>query len=292
MKSVFLTNETGITSTSANYLANLAQEVIQEKKLELENTSFVDSRIITPLCPDGLDYEKANFDLDKISEKIREISRYNTFCAWMREAVKAKEKALADIDNDDFNEWLERNGKKIENEKKLDLQKKEEDFVDDLSVGERYTMLMAEAMASSFGKLIHQNSPISNARKQMQYRKLHPTDVKGTGSELTLTRYTVAADSDAVENVFISLQNEQREAEKQLNGIKSRVKSAYDEYRIKSRKEFNDILNERSARNEMLSNEFEKDKAERRVELNKMKIVVPDALKDIYEHLNSLGKKN
>lgn len=289
MKSVFLTNESGITSTSANYLANLAQEVIQEKKLELENTSFVDSRIVTPLCPDGLDYEKANYDLRNISEKIREIARYNTFCAWMREAIKAKEKALNDINNENYEEWLKRNGKIIEDKRELEL-KEESDFIDELSIGERYTMLMTEAVASSFGKLIHQDSPISNARKQMQYRKLHPTDVKGTGAELTLTRYVVAADSAEVENMFLSLQNEQREAEKQLNAIKSRIKSSKEEYNIKVHNECRQILKERADRDKALHIEFEKDKAERRVSLNKMKILVPDALKDIYEHLNKLGK--
>lgn len=289
MKSVFLTNESGITSTSANYLANLAQEVIQEKKLELENTSFVDSRIVTPLCPDGLDYEKANYDLRNISEKIREIARYNTFCAWMREAIKAKEKALNDINNENYEEWLKRNGKIVEDKRELEL-KDESDFIDELSIGERYTMLMTEAVASSFGKLIHQDSPISNARKQMQYRKLHPTDVKGTGAELTLTRYTVAADSAEVENMFLSLQNEQREAEKQLNAIKSRIKSSKEEYNIKVHNECRQILKERADRDKALHIEFEKDKAERRVSLNKMKILVPDALKDIYEHLNKLGK--
>ncbi len=289
MKSVFLTNESGITSTSANYLANLAQEVIQEKKLELENTSFVDSRIVTPLCPDGLDYEKANYDLRNISEKIREIARYNTFCAWMREAIKAKEKALNDINNENYEEWLKRNDKVVEDKRELEL-KDESDFIDELSIGERYTMLMTEAVASSFGKLIHQDSPISNARKQMQYRKLHPTDVKGTGAELTLTRYTVAADSAEVENMFLSLQNEQREAEKQLNAIKSRIKSSKEEYNIKVHNECRQILKERTDRDKALHIEFEKDKAERRVSLNKMKILVPDALKDIYEHLNKLGK--
>lgn len=289
MKSVFLTNESGITSTSANYLANLAQEVIQEKKLELENTSFVDSRIVTPLCPDGLDYEKANYDLRNISEKIREIARYNTFCAWMREAIKAKEKALNDINNENYEEWLKRNDKVVEDKRELEL-KEESDFIDELSIGERYTMLMTEAVASSFGKLIHQDSPISNARKQMQYRKLHPTDVKGTGAELTLTRYTVAADSAEVENMFLSLQNEQREAEKQLNAIKSRLKSSKEEYNIKVHNECRQILKERADRDKALHIEFEKDKAERRVSLNKMKILVPDALKDIYEHLNKLGK--
>lgn len=289
MKSVFLTNESGITSTSANYLANLAQEVIQEKKLELENTSFVDSRIVTPLCPDGLDYEKANYDLRNISEKIREIARYNTFCAWMREAIKAKEKALNDINNENYEEWLKRNDKVVEDKRELEL-KEESDFIDELSIGERYTMLMTEAVASSFGKLIHQDSPISNARKQMQYRKLHPTDVKGTGAELTLTRYTVAADSAEVENMFLSLQNEQREAEKQLNAIKSRIKSSKEEYNINAHNEYRQILKERADRDKALHIEFEKDKAERRVSLNKMKILVPDALKDIYEHLNKLGK--
>lgn len=289
MKSVFLTNESGITSTSANYLANLAQEVIQEKKLELENTSFVDSRIVTPLCPEGLDYEKANYDLRNISEKIREIARYNTFCAWMREAIKAKEKALNDINNENYEEWLKRNDKVVEDKRELEL-KEESDFIDELSIGERYTMLMTEAVASSFGKLIHQDSPISNARKQMQYRKLHPTDVKGTGAELTLTRYTVAADSAEVENMFLSLQNEQREAEKQLNAIKSRIKSSKEEYNINAHNEYRQILKERVDRDKTLHIEFEKDKAERRVSLNKMKILVPDALKDIYEHLNKLGK--
>ncbi len=290
MKSVFLTNEEGITATSANYLANLAQEVIQEKKLELDNISFVDSRIVTPLCPEGLDFEKANFDLENISEKIREIARYNTFCAWMREAIKAKEDALEEINNETLDEWLERNNLKEVNRFKVE-NKDENDFLDELTAGERFTMLMYEAVASSYGKLIHKDSPISNARKQLQYRKLHPTDVKGSGSELTLTRYNVVADSEKVENMFLSLQNEQREAEKHLNTIKSRLKTSADEFNIKARHEWEGKMKDSQDLRKMHMNQFEKEKTERRAELNKMKIVVPEILKDVYVYLNSLGKK-
>lgn len=290
MKSVFLTNEEGITATSANYLANLAQEVIQEKKLELDNISFVDSRIVTPLCPEGLDFEKANFDLENISEKIREIARYNTFCAWMREAIKAKEDALEEINNETLDEWLERNNLKEVNRFKVE-NKDENDFLDELTAGERFTMLMYEAVASSYGKLIHKDSPISNARKQLQYRKLHPTDVKGSGSELTLTRYNVVADSEKVENMFLSLQNEQREAEKHLNTIKSRLKTSADEFNIKARHEWEGKMKDSQDLRKMHMNQFEKEKTERRAELNKLKIVVPEILKDVYVYLNSLGKK-
>jgi len=290
MNSVFLTESgSGLTSTSANYIANLAQEVVQQEKTRLENVSFLSSKIITPLCPEGIDYEIANCDIDKIAETVRRVARTNALCAWIREGIKAKEALLEKVNGLDLKKWLKEQGKELPKEPELKLTT-EEDVLNDLSIGDRFSYLKTEALASTFGKLIHKEMPISEARKKLLDRLVHPVEQQRSGQDLTLVRYTPAVSAEEVDNLFLKLQNEQREWEKELNGLKARVQHTLNAKVSDEQQAHARALEEYSSKIAVLNAELASYKARRREEIGKLKIVLPDSLKDIYEYLNGLGK--
>lgn len=289
-KSIFLTNEGfGITSTSANYLANLSQEVMAEKHTALENTNFLNSKIISPLCPDGMDYEVANYDLDNMADNIREIGNLNAFCGWMREGIHAKEEALNKINAVTFEEWAKDKNIEIPESPKLE-QKTADDFKNELSMGDRLTYLRAEAIASAFGKMIHQDCPISVARQNLVYHKTNPIKRQGTGRDLIVYKYTCDVDSALVDDVFMKLQNEQREYEKQVNHYKGLLNNRVNEYKADSSRMHAAELNVYQTKMDALHSEFNAFIAEERERVNQMKVTVPDALMDTYKYLNNLGK--
>lgn len=289
-KCVFLTKDGfGITATSANYLANLSQEVMAEKRKTLENISFLSSRIISPLCPEGLDYEKANYDLSTIADNLREIGNLNAFCGWMREGIQAKEWAKDKINAITFEEWAKDKG--IDIPKTPELEKRTEaDFLNELSIGERLTYLRAEAIASAFGKMIHQDCPISEARQNLIFHKTNPVKRHGTGQDLIIYRYTCEADTAEVDAMFMKLQNEQREHEKQVNHYKSLIAKKMNEHKADASMKHAAELKEHQTKMDILQSQFKAFIAEEREKVNQMKVTVPDALMDTYKYLNGLGK--
>lgn len=290
MKSVFLTAEGfGITSTSANYLANLAQEVQLEKKTTLEKISFLSSKIVTPLCPDGLEYGRPNFDLENISATIREIGMMNAFCAWMREAIKAKENALLELGKITFEKWAKDKDIKIPEAPELKVKTKE-DVTNELAIGERLRMLRAEAIAAAYGKLIHPYCPVSDARKELLDRKVNPVEKTGTGQDLTLTVYTPAVEVADVDKMFVALQNEQREAEKELNSFKAMVSKSTSEQKADAERKHASAIKEHQAAMNALQAEYNAFITEEREKINQLKVVVPEALMETYKYLNGLGK--
>lgn len=290
MDNVFLTSTGfGLTSSSANYLANIAQEVIREKKTILDNVSFLNTRIITPLCPEGLEYEHANFDLDAMSGIINEIGLINTFCAWMREGIKAKDEELKKVSITSFNDWAEKMNIVVPQEPVVESFTSE-DALAKLSIGERLRMLRAEAVASAFGKFVHPDMPLSDARQQLHYRKLKPAEKSGNGQDLTLTVYTPAIDSAVVDKKFLELQNEQRQAEKELNSFKFEQQKQYAETVSDNKRRYVAEQKEYLAKMNVLHAMYETYITEERERVNGLKITVPEALMDTYKYLNGLGK--
>ena len=91
--------ENGLTSTSANHIANLAKEYVKAQEQELESVEFYN----TYLTIIGSDKEQrvqrgcTSQQLDDIAVKLRDISLANSLIAWLREAIKMRSQMLTDI---------------------------------------------------------------------------------------------------------------------------------------------------------------------------------------------------
>ena len=106
--------EHGLTSTSANHLANIAQEKIVSNEAKLKNLNFVTTTVDIVGSPaDSGKVISKGYDekqLGEIRNLISEIADMNAFCAWIREAIRAKESELEDVTDMSYEKWLEENG--------------------------------------------------------------------------------------------------------------------------------------------------------------------------------------
>ena len=99
---IFFDNH-GLTSTSASHLADLAQEVIAGNEAKLKNMTFLTTKVdIVGSASESGKTICVGYDgnmLAQVRPLLEEIASMNAFCAWMREAVKAKDKELKRVAN-------------------------------------------------------------------------------------------------------------------------------------------------------------------------------------------------
>jgi uncharacterized protein YxeA len=286
---VFL-GENGITSTSANHIANIAKEYVQQLQNENAAIGFLDCKVslITSQESKDVAYGIKPDALTKIPENLQKITKANSLIAWLREAIKAKEAEIESVSTLDIKDYLKA--------EKIDClvcpDRKDYGFVefDDilatLSIKEREEYYGLETKSAVIGKFIHPEGSFSQARNELQKKVLSPTTVHGVGQNAMIYEYTPSVETKVIEDMFFSLQNEHRSAQASFNAIKFRVQQEVDEI---NQRENNKLSVDTDAYNnnyKKLQIDFNAHKEKKRAELSKLKILIPNSLIDIFEILN------
>jgi len=89
----------GITSTSANHVANMAKESISEIVNDLNTISFYNATVclLSGGNPQQAAIGSCREDIDKVQAALESIGEANALIAWLREAVKARERMLQEV---------------------------------------------------------------------------------------------------------------------------------------------------------------------------------------------------
>lgn len=287
--SIYL-GEKGITSTNANYLANLAKECSKNAEAKLKNISFTDKSV------ELINGSKKNLlrgltSAEGIEELIVHIANMNSFCAWMREAIKAREDALAKINGLSCREYCDIKGIEWPEKPEYPDAVQASVILNEMNIKEKNNYLRLEAFASTFGKYIHPDGSVSKAREDALHRTRVPHEVDGDGRDMVIYSYSPSTPIEDVEKTFMELQNKYREYEKQLNAIKFKIneeRNKRNTINLQKYKEeydtYSQIVNKINADMALYINKG-------REEISNMKIVIPEKLQDTYEYLDSLGKK-
>ena len=293
--SVFLTKAGGITSTSANTLANWAKNEAFAATIELASLTFVNTRIE---LINGENPKTAGIgvkDTAKVGTLIEKIARLNSFSAWMREGIKAKEQLLRDLDDLDVEDYAELKG--IDMPKVPDYPEAVQvaDVIAEMDVRKRNEYLRLEAFAATYGKYVHSTSDstgaVARARNELVERIARPTKVEGSGRDSVLYSYTPSVPMEEVDDMFNALQMTQRSYEQQLNAIKYNIESEVNKRNANVQSEYNNALAAYRAEMKALREALHEYKIKERERIGRLKIVVPNELEEIYEYLNSLGKE-
>ena len=253
--------EHGITSTSANHLANLAKELIVANEAKLKNLSFVTTKIdiVGSQSQQGKTVTQGVNEafLQEIKKLLERISEYNAFCAWMREAIKAKEVELDRICSMTFTQWLRDNKIDIKSPD-LEVYVDFSDIFEKLNIKERNEYYTLEAIASTIGRYIHKKGSIYS--------------------------HCPSVDEAKVDEVFIDLQKWHRSVEQQLNQIRYSIKRKVTEEKIR-------LGNEKRLEREKFENQkkelmfqFNEWKVRENEKVSKLKIVIPEALQKTYDY--------
>ena len=286
--------ESGITSTSATYLCNIARELLKDIESSLNNISFITEEV-TLFGSENKIRTKEGYNLSELSDldsKLTKAAQLKAFIAWMSEGIKAKdveserlkEYTLSDFTKD-FPEYIVQRSENSTLDINYGLGK--------LSISERVKYLFSEALTSSIGKYIHNNGALRKAYSELlnvAHNKVNIT-TEAKDSIVVVTNKIPSVDTKEVEKIMLKYQDLRRENEKVLNSLKSKVKDYDHEYQmylnleqkvdVESYKEDMEIV--RSKYNEYVLN--------KRSEIENFKIIIPDELRDIYNTLHTLSKE-
>ena len=288
--SIYL-GDKGITSTSANYLANLAKEVIKEAEAKLNNISFT-NKSVELINGNKKALRVGMEDVENIEALLNIIANMHAFCAWVREAIKAREDALLKIDS--MNIMMFAKIKEITLPKSPDkvIIVTSEDILNEMNIKEKNNYLRLEAFAATFGKYIHPGGKIASAREDMLYHLNIPNEVEGEGRDMVIYSYSPSVDKKKLEGTFLTLQNKYRDFEKQLNAIKYHAKEEANKRNSVAQNKYKEEYEKYSQELAKIHQDMTIYMNTGREEIANMKIVIPEKLQDTYEYLESLGKNS
>lgn len=277
----------GITQTSANHLANIAKENVQKFKAELDNLNFLNCKVKLISSDSETPVEVGNEEIKFIDETLQFIGKANAFCAYIRESIKEKEDALKSIMMFTFTEYCEKNNIHLESPELTEVS--EEDIMKELSLKLYEEYLYLEAMASTYGKLIHPDGPYSKARKRLHFHK--PNEVSGSGRDAVIYSYTPSIPVEEVDREFEKLQSTYRDFERKLNALKYDIKEKVNRRNLELNKKYQVEYAEYTKQRDLALAEYHKFITEETSRIANLKIVIPESLYSFYEYLNNLGSK-
>ena len=284
----------GITSTSANHIANIAKEVMEESRALLENITFVNCNVglissdVSRLTEKGYDTD----ELGNIVLSINKVAECNALIAYLREAIKAKEEELAYIEGISTSKFLKIKGIEIVDPRSshsLDFMT-EDDAIALLSQQERIRYLILEATAAAIGNRIHPGKSFSEARRKLELKRKEPIKLVGSGSDALVYTYSPSADVDEVNETFMQLQSAHRTVNKQLNSLKFKVKQIMDDHNLKAKREYAAQSEEYDRIIATYAKQTEAFIEEQKKELLELKIVIPSDFQKLFDDLNALIK--
>ena len=278
--------ENGLTATSANHLSNIAKENYmaierQMAKLEFYRTAVSligDSEEAVVSCGTGPER------FSQIRKWVEEVCACKSLIAYLREAIKAKDKLTMDLDDYGAEEIQELSEKEPEKEDRLTF----EQVLDSLPIKERNRYLGLETRCAVIGKFIHPDGEYSEARKHFTDRMLSPKELHENGKDTLVYSYYPNIDGQEIDALFFELQAEHRKAQAELNGMRNEISRLIDEdWRRKS--DAWSVEHEKWSESMIrLKERIMREKEDRSKEIENLRIVIPDSLKPIYGKIKAL----
>ena len=289
----FFDTKSGLTSTSANHICNLAKEMRKSIELRLENIQFYNTSLSLIGQPDTIVSTGYN-QIGQIKADIENIGALNSLIAFLREAIQEKEnlqnwaKSWTDTAK---REAIKLKEETLRNNKPAGLTSitKEEALLD-FSTGEIERYYTLEAMASAFGKYIHEDGPLANAREAAQFKANNPVEVKANGRDTLIYKYQITTDLSIIDSLYFELQQEHRNIQAELNGMKKRIQDTIEQSKLEVDEIYREAYNQWHRDMSALDREkqiLEEEEKAKRMELLKevqeLKIVIPKRLQAIYD---------
>lgn len=292
MNNVQFFGESGLTSTSANHVANLAKEWYRNIVTELEGINFIQRsiKLISSNTKDITEYPSTKEMVAEIPSKLKEIAEAKSLIAWLREALKCKRRIIKEIEEETFGTWCSHNNIEQPIFPDKDSTMTEAQYYNSLSIKDRNRYYYLETMAAVFGNYIHQDGKYSEARDVLNKVIRKPVTLEEDGVNTVIYYSEPMFTVEEVDNMYFNLQKLYREYQAELNGMKHNcelaIQKSHDDATSKFNTDYANYQRELAA----LQEQWNQDTYKRKEEAANLKIIIPNSLKDIYNKINSLGK--
>lgn len=280
----------GHTSTSANHIANLAKEYIQEQESILNNVTFYSEDVALIGSSNKSSLHNGISDISMIPELLQEVSEAKSLIAWLREAIKAKQRLTDYWEEYADTEYLKENNISYPMKPVMKQILTEDEYYASLSIKERNRYYTLETEAAVIGKYIHPDGKYSKERKDLANYIQNPHKVTGSGRDTIIYSFTPTMELCEVDDMFFKLQTKHREIQAQLNSIKYQCEQAILASKTEAQEEYINALRNYNAEMEEIGSKMGVYKTEKLKAIGALKIIIPDSLKDICAKVSKLGK--
>lgn len=286
--------EVGVTSTSATYLCNIARELLKDLEASLNNVSFITEEVSILGSENTVKTREGynSSELSDLNSKLMKAAELKAFIAWMSEGIKAKDQENTRVSQYTLEDYIS----DFPEEAVSKVKEFKEDFeygIGKLSISDRVKFLYSEALVSSIGAYIHKKGALKEAYEELldiAHNKVNvETDTRD--SLVLLTNKIPSVDVKDVEKILLKYQNLRREHEKELNSIKSKLKSLDHEYRVHFNLEHKSELERYKQEMGILQSKYHAYVLNRMKEIENLKIIIPKELEKIYNYLEIISKE-
>lgn len=267
--------ENGLTTTSANHIANIAKEKYQVLMKKLTGLEFYDSKVVSLIGSSEAFLSEGITDLSNIKKDLLDIAKLKSLIAWLREAIKAKEALRQEALSSTYN--LVKPILPLEEDPIT-----EEDVIGSWSIKKRNRYYYLDSVCATIGTYIHPGQPFAVARDNFTEKLSKPRKTSGSGRDMVIYTYTPSVSQEEVESTFMDLQETYRNYQSELNSLKYEIKETVKASKIDCMNKNNIAYATYSTEQQKYTNELALLREKEAARISHLKIVIPDALQDIY----------
>lgn len=278
----------GLTTAEANYTANIIKELCERISNEIKQLTLFKGTL--NFQGKQTEYNKV-YKVENLEEKCLEEGNLYALSAWLREAIKAKEALLKQVENDNFDISLLN---EVNYGKATNLLT-EDEVKYSLPINELAEYLAYEAKAAHIGKKVHPNGIFE------QWFNMIKNTPKVQINEINkdyIVEFDQVVDEKDLYQTYFTLQKEYREAEQKVNYYKAKVKNLLNE-RNQEINQKNRALQDKlsqdleiqKSKNLALQAEINNLRGQKLKEVSELKIIIPNELQKTLDYVQTYSKK-
>lgn len=281
-------NDKGVTSTSANHIANKGKEMAKSEQAALDNINFVNTiaGLLSGGEPKTITTGITNTDFNSYRTILKKIGDLNAMTAWIREAIKAKNELINMSKCINLVDWAKENDIELPKIPDIKYDLTEADVMASWNVDKQAKYYNLEAYCSLVGKWIHPKGAFYEAKKSMDKAIQNPNKVEGSGRDAIVYSYTPSLLTDEVKIEFNHLSDELRSKEAEFNKMKKEIEDAIYNQKVEGESKFKVAYASYNAKMDELRKEFETWKVKLQKQMSELKIYLPENIKATFDSIS------
>lgn len=272
--------ESGLTQTSANYIANKAKEYISTLCEKYNRFDFFSTSIsligsdVKTLISHGMEEETVK-DLKKI---CLDVAKAKSLIAYLREAIKERDRIIKEIKTMEF-EHPEAPDSPVREQYLT-----EEDILNSWSAEKLARYYYLQSIAATFGGMVHPDGPYHKARER--FLKLEFNEAQVNGANTIIKTNVPTVHPAIVDGEFFEMQEQQRNAQAEFNGLRHEIELALEKDKIEKDNKYSTEMKEHVNLTSQICSEDNVKRNGLLQEALALKIIIPANLKGIYDKIS------
>lgn len=297
---VYFSADEGLTSASANHIATMANIFATERKQAVSGLCLWQTEVQV-IGSDVKTITQVPHDcLSDIPQAVEDISKANALTAWLREAVKEREAAINHVNANGTGYWAVKLGWTIPTAPakptapEVNFNDRKQVLGAGFTLKEHYRYVELLSTLAVYGEFIHDKGLLTRQRNRLADIRNHPTEVEKGGRDTIITTYQTVATDDQLNAVYAQLQAEYRKLQAEKNGSEAKWTRLAMNYQVAKKTEYDEQMRRynhdcdayRAAMQELESrvNDWKREECDR---LASLKIVIPNAMRPVYERIKA-----